>query len=102
MAGVAIYEVCYLYIINIDYMLIKKVMLAGYVDTIYRMDNKSIYLFSNGIQIWCIYYKQGNMVEQTLYISPIAGSMTKLICNEAYACIRIIGFIYHIEDNMYI
>jgi hypothetical protein len=54
MAGVAIYEVYYLYIINISYMLIKKVMLAGYMDTIHRMDNKSIYLFSNGIQIWRI------------------------------------------------
>ena len=45
MAGVAIYEVYYLYIINISYMLIKKVMLAGYMDTIHRIDNKSIYLF---------------------------------------------------------
>jgi hypothetical protein len=32
MAGVAIYEVYYLYIINMSDMLIKKVMLAGYMD----------------------------------------------------------------------
>jgi hypothetical protein len=51
MAGVAIYEMCYLYIVNMDYMLIKKAILAGHVDTIHRMDNKSIYLFSNSIQI---------------------------------------------------
>jgi hypothetical protein len=42
------------------------------------------------------------MVEQTLYVSPTAGLTTKLIYNEAYACIRIIGFIHYIEDNMYI
>ena len=84
MAGVAIYEMCYLYIVNMDYMLIKKAILAGHVDTIHRMDNKSIYLFSNSIQIQCVYHKQSNMVEQTLYVSPTAGSMTKLICNEAY------------------